>query len=101
MACRVAIVDRSLVDCCAAGERLGVALSESDTLRQSIRRREWDDSARRLMASASAKTTVNTLSEALEEAVAMGAQGSEVYEQLKAKVEAAQVGDVAMQGRHS
>lgn len=89
-----------LVDCCAAGERLGVALSESDTLRQSIRRREWDDSARRLMASASAKTTVNTLSEALEEAAAMGAQGSEVYEQLKAKVEAAQVGGTAVQ-RHS
>lgn len=41
-----------------AGERLGVGVSATAALRSRIRRREWEDSARKAL---SAKTSVNAL----------------------------------------
>ncbi|GLI58863.1 hypothetical protein VaNZ11_000628 [Volvox africanus] len=74
-----------------AGERMGVEMPEAEALRQAIRRREWEDSARRILSSSStaAKTGLNALAESVDDAARMGAQGSELYTQLRAKLEAA------------
>ncbi|GFR43614.1 hypothetical protein Agub_g4713, partial [Astrephomene gubernaculifera] len=71
-----------------AGERMGVEMPEAEGLRQAIRRREWEEGARRLLA-APHKATLHGLAEVLEEAAVMGAQGGEVYEQLRGRVVAA------------
>ncbi|GIL70383.1 hypothetical protein Vretifemale_1143, partial [Volvox reticuliferus] len=81
------------------GERMGVEMPEAEALRQAIRRREWEDSARRILSSSSAaaKTGLNALAESVEDAARMGAQGSELYTQLRAKLEAALAWDRRVQ----
>ncbi|KXZ47406.1 hypothetical protein GPECTOR_35g844 [Gonium pectorale] len=81
-----------------SGERMAVVMPEAEALRAAIRRREWEEGARRMLSGAvAAKTSLNALSEALGEAAAMGAEGGEVYEALKARVAAAQAWDRRVQ----
>lgn len=67
---------------------MGVEMPEVEALRLQIRRREWEESAKRALAT---KATLNSMCEVVEDATRMGATNTELYKEIKARVEAAQV----------
>jgi histone demethylase JARID1 len=75
-----------------AGLRLPVETPAVEDLRLDIRRREWEDAARR--AASSAKGTLHALLEVLAAAAEMGAEETELAGALRAKVAAAEAWDM-------
>jgi hypothetical protein len=77
---------KKLRDQLHAGLRLPVEVPEVEELRQDIRRREWEESARKV---ANSKGTLHALMEVLSTAGDMGAENSALAVNLQEKVDAA------------
>jgi len=77
---------KKLRDQLHSGVRLPVEVPEVEELRQDIRRREWEESARKV---ATSKGTLHALMEVLSTAADMGAEDSNLAITLQEKVDAA------------
>lgn len=77
---------KKLRDQLHSGVRLPVEVPEVEELRQDIRRREWEESARKV---ANSKGTLHALMEVLSTAADMGAENSTLAITLQEKVDAA------------
>ena len=82
--CAAAIASRAplkrLRDILHNSTRLAVTLEEAEALRSEIRRREWEEVARRAMGP---RAAINAVPEVLAEAEAADATDTELYHKLK------------------
>lgn len=70
---------KRLRDLLAAGARVAVTLETAGTLRAEVRRREWEETARRALG---VRAGLHAVRDALAEADAAGAAGSEFHRRL-------------------